>query len=775
MFKQFKLIDKTSSYKSGSSIAGVGVNSKNLSPEEYKSLIFNSGSSQYLNRTPSVEGNRKIWTWSGWVKRGTLGGNNVFMGNTDASGYNGLYFQFDTSDNITIGDYGVGSYVWRLTTSQVFRDPSSWYHIVATFNSTQATASDRVSVYINGTKITAFSTATYPSLNLDGRINSTQLTSIGRLGSYNGFYFDGYLTEINFIDGQALSSENFGYFDTIGIWQPRKYSGSYGINGFYLPLNNPNFFELAKDKSGNSNHWTLNGYSSSLASNVVVSDSPVSNYATANFLDQSGCTFTNGLLNVAISGNGFAVSSIGVSSGKWYAEVIVTSASLEMIGICQIDGTVASRQYSGANGWYYYSSNGQKYNNGTGTSYGATYTTNDIIGIALDMDSGSVTFYKNGTTQGVAYNSGISGKTIGFALGRGSTAGSNTVTLNFGQRPFAYTAPTGFKALCTTNLPTPTIKKSSSYMDVVTYTGNGSTQTISGLGFSPDLVWGKSRSAATNNNFYDALRGTGKILVSNDTDAEVNAGSLGLTAFNSNGFSLGSGSTLNNSGSTYVAWAWDESPIAGMDIVSYTGTGAIRTVAHNLGVAPKMIIAKLTNSAGFQWPVYHSSLTSASSYIWLNSTNAQATDASYWGTAPTSSVFSVGTNANVNNNTSPYIAYCFAEVEGFSKFGSYTGNGSTDGPFVYCGFRPRFIMIKITNAVETWIIKDTARSIYNGYDVELYPTLANVEGGPYSPPIMDYLSNGFKLRSNTSGSNASAGTYIFLAFAESPFKYSRAR
>jgi hypothetical protein len=238
----------------------------------------------------------------------------------------------------------------------------------------------------------------------------------------------------------------------------------------------------------------------------------------------------------------------------------------------------------------------------------------------------------------------------------------------------------------------------------------------------------------------------------------------------SNGFNYAIGNT-----NRWISWSWDESPISGMDIVSYSGTGVARTVPHNLGVPPKMIIAKLTNSPGFQWPVYHSSLASASNYLWLNdATFGSRVDATFWGTAPTSSVFSVGTNANVNNNTSPYIAYCFAEVDGFSKFGSYAGNSAVDGPFVYCGFRPRFIMIRRTDSGDAWIIKDTARSVYNGFDVEIYPASSAVEGGPYSPPIMDYLSNGFKLRSNTSASNGS-GTYIFAAFAESPFKYSRAR
>ena len=495
------------------------------------------------------------------------------------------------------------------------------------------------------------------------------------------------------------------------------------------------------------------------------------NYATANFLDQAGCTFTNGLLDVAMSGNGFAVSSIGVSSGKWYAEVIVTAASLEMIGICQIDGTIASRQYTGANGWYYYSS-GQKYNNGTAALYGATYTTNDIIGIALNMDSGSVTFYKNGTTQGVAYSSGISGKTIGFALGRGSAAGSNTVTLNFGQRPFSYTAPTGFKALCTTNFPAPTIKKPSRYMDVLAYTGTGASNSISSLGFSPDLVWIKNRGGATSHALYDTTRLATKQL-SSDTTGDEATSSTGLTSFDSSGFTLGTSTLVNTSGTQYVAWAWDEAPIAGIDIVDYTGNGANRTIVHTLGVAPKMVIVKARTTAGADqgWPVWHASIANTT-YLQLNSTAATATGADYWNsTSPTSSVFSVGTNAAVNTSSDTYIAYAFAEVDGFSKIGSYTGNATADGTFVYCGFLPSFILIKSSTAIDAWLIYDNERNTFNVASTNLVPNTAAADA---TISGIDFVSNGFKLRTITTTPNA-AQTYIFAAFAESPFKYARAR
>jgi hypothetical protein len=1459
-----------------------GAISTTLADDAYqisKSLRFNSADSAYLNRTPASAGNRKTWTWSGWVKRGTLGGNNVFMGNVDSSGYNGLYFQFDTSNNITIGDYGVGSYVWVLTTSQVFRDTSAWYHIVASFDSTQSTASDRVSIYINGAKITSFSTATYPSLNLDGRINSTQLTAIGRLGSYNGFYFDGYMAEINFIDGQALTPSSFGTRDiNTYLWKPKAYSGTYGTNGFYLPFtdnseatattlgkdsapisgthttannwtpNNlsvtegtgndnlidsptyygtlsatpsvdayqigrslrfkgasggalkrtpatsagnpgrrtwnwsgwvkrstlgtvqqlfnrsdaltPNvdytylyfrddntiqyldsqpgsyagtsygtnyltskaaftdtsnwyhilmcvdttqaidtnrlklyvngvqitsfisqsypalnsltqintanthcigsnkassqFFEgyladinlinltavgpdsfgfrevgtylwkpkaftgaygtwgfnlrfednstidaLGTDSSGNLGNWgvfsgtgtdrfsitagvtndslvdsptyygtdngaggeargsycTLNpnstttgtfsngnlrfvgpsnpwarangtinvssgkwyyevtlanapysprslssgwngfGFGLSSVSNssngangatdaLLLTDSgylnnfagsgvdvgalasgdvlsvavdldansftfrrnntsvssgtiggtpgrslvpcivsydgvygamdvnfgqrvfryaaptgfkalrdynkpPVptggelrGNYATLNPLSHYLTTFTNGNLDFSASGVygqsmanfevssgkwyfeltvgtpgfiagiiqkgqtipvqwgvmkgwysangnfydgatntgspavtyttgdviGFALdlsegtlkgykngtligtiatgltgtwypafsghdggpgartgswnfgqrqyvypppfgfkplrdynklptptggevrgnyatlnpldavavtsttngnldvslsasgsanirSTIAVSSGKWYWEVLFGSTGDTLIvGACDATVSNASSLWSTANAWMYYSLNGQKYN-GSGTSYGATFTNGDLIGIALDMDNGTISFYKNGVSQGQAY-SGLIGKTLTPTIQ--STARALTATANFGQRPWAYDAPFGFKPLCTTLLPQPIVQKPSTAMDVVTYTGTATGNTISGFGFSPDLVWIKSRSGNTNHNIFDTIRGATAGLVSNSTASEYSdVGTLAV--FNTNGFTLGGDGSLrgaNQNLNTYVAWAWDAgsssvtntsgsitstvraNPQAGFSIVTATTPSSYTSysVGHGLGVTPAMIIYR-ERSGTVNWWVWHKSFSGASNGLILNTTNAIQVGA-YFGTH-TSTVASFPAGIQTGFSTG-FVAYCFAEIEGYSKFGSYTGNGVVDGPFVYCGFRPRYILIKRTDVGDAWIVKDTARSSYNGYDVELYPNypvtgVSGVEGGPYSPPIMDYLSNGFKLRSNTSGSNATSGNYIFAAFAESPFKYSRAR
>jgi hypothetical protein len=321
-------------------------------------------------------------------------------------------------------------------------------------------------------------------------------------------------------------------------------------------------------------------------------------------------------------------------------------------------------------------------------------------------------------------------------------------------------------------------------MNVVTYTGTASALTVSGLNFSPDLLWIKNRTLGTGGNHvvYDSVRGgPSNELYPNLTNAE--AAAIGaLQSLNSNGFTLSNAGDLvryNNNTNLYVAWAWSRSIIAGMDIVGYVGNdNSGRTISHNLGVIPKMIIVKNRTTVS-DWPVYHANLT-ASNVVFLQLTNAQNAISTYaWGavSSASSTTFTVIAGntdiRNVNKSGDNYVAYCFSDVEGFSKFGSYSGNNSVDGPFVYCGFRPRFIMVKRTDAGEEWTINDIARSPFNASSMGLFPSGNFMEQANMT---VDLVSNGFKLRSNaTVNGNASGGTYIFAAFAESPFKYARAR
>jgi hypothetical protein len=782
------------------------------------SLRFNSADTAYLSRTFST-GNRRTWTWSGWVKRGTLGTEQFVFGNYNATlgGAAGIRFE---PDNTIIFYNFVGAFQVQRATTQVFRDPSAWYHIVAILDTTQATASDRAKLYVNGTQITAFSATTNPTQNYDGVINYNDQHEIsGIVVSGLSSAFDGYLTEVNFIDGQALTPSSFGRTSTTtGVWEPLAYTGTYGTNGFYVNFSDNSgttSTTLGKDYSGNGNNWTPNNFSVTAgAGNDSLVDSPTAygtdtgvggevrgNYATWNPLATTPAapvTFSNGNLDVSFGSSltGRTQSTLGVSSGKWYAEITVTAASGtdRIIGI--VTPTTNNQPGYTADSYGYYG-NGQKITNDTLTSYGASYTANDVIGIALDLDAGTITFYKNNTSQGQAF-SGLSGTYL-ISVSDSSNAGTCSYTANFGQRAFAYTAPSGFKALCTTNLPTPTIGATSTtqandYFDVTTYSGSASSQSITNSGsMQPDFVWIKSRNTTDSHNLTDAVRGTNKNLFSNLTNAEDTVARL--TSFNSNGVTLAGGyGSTNNSGQTYVAWQWNAggstvtntsgtisaqvraSTISGVSIITYTGNGtAGATVGHGLGVTPDMIIVKSRSVGTGDWVVWHSSLTSSNNnYLLLNSTAAVNTANQPWNnTLPTSSVFSLRTWDSVNQNGSTYVAYCFDAVAGYSAFGSYTGNGSTDGTFVYTGFRPRYVLVKSFNNAENWAISDTSRSPYNAANAFLRPDESSAE--TTGAMLMDFLSNGFKLRTTDTKSNGSGYSYIYAAFAESPFKYALAR
>jgi hypothetical protein len=301
----------------------------------------------------------------------------------------------------------------------------------------------------------------------------------------------------------------------------------------------------------------------------------------------------------------------------------------------------------------------------------------------------------------------------------------------------------------------------------------------------PDLVWIKRRNAAYDHDLFDAVRGAGLSLYSSSTAAEGSG--EGQDSFNTNGFTVsGNHNRVNISGGTFAAWQWNAggstvtntsgsisaqvraNPTAGFSIVTYTGTGANATVGHGLGVAPSMVIVKPRSTTG-NWSIWHTKLTSGAYALFFN-TDAQGSYPTIWNsTIPTSTVFSIGTASGTNVSGQTQVAYCFAAVAGYSAFGSYTGNGAADGPFVYTGFRPRFVMIKRTDtAGENWLIWDSSRDTYNAGGLNLFPNLSNAENN--NAPDFDFLSNGFKLRKSAAQHNASGGTYIYMAFAEVPFK-----
>jgi hypothetical protein len=438
-----------------------------LTPITYytKSLRFRSSASAYLNRTPATTTNQKTWTWSGWVKRGTLGtSQELFTAEINTQQYNLLYFG---SDALNVLEYASGA-IAQLITTQVFRDPAAWYHIVLAWDSTQATSSNRVKLYVNGTQVTAFSTAIYPPLNDNTYVNlSSAVHVMGRYNSSPSEYYDGEMTAINFIDGQALAPTSFGTFNSYNQWQPITYGGSYGTNGFYLPFTNTtSTTTLCYDSSPNGNNWTPNNISltagstyDSLTDVPTLTSETVANYAVLNPLQNhdSGYTvaLTNGNLSVAITyvsgGNMITVPSTvkTPASGKWYWEITVKSTlggAASGIGIITPDSYIEAVLPPTDN--YIYVQNGNKRNNSTVTAYGSSYTNGDVIGVALDVGAGTITFYKNNTSQGTAFT-GIAAVPY-YAVVTLNDTGSYAA--NFGQQPFVYTAPSGFLPLNTFNI-----------------------------------------------------------------------------------------------------------------------------------------------------------------------------------------------------------------------------------------------------------------------------------------------------------------------------------
>jgi len=372
------------------------------------------------------------------------------------------------------------------------------------------------------------------------------------------------------------------------------------------------------------------------------------------------------------------------------------------------------------------------------------------------------------------------------------------MTANFGSRAFAYAAPSGYKALCTANLDPPTIADGSKYFDTKLWTGTNTNAsvTVSGYKFSPDFIWAKSRSNPFSHNIYDIVRGTGKGLYSDNTGAEVTNNQYGyISAFNSYGFTATPGSAdndfFNGTNKTYVGWAWDAGdstapntdgsitsqvraqPSAGFSIVTYTGGAANSTVGHGLNAEPYVIICKSRTQSSAGWDVYHRSI-GKDKFLILNQNYAEGVYSNHWGTSgPDSTTFGVS-QANYFNNHGDMVAYCFAPVEGYSAMGSYTGNGSDDGPFVFTGHSVAWIMIKRSDAVDNWVIYDVARDTYNIGGRRLYPDLTNLESQNVSHYV-DILSNGFKVRSTGGMLNANGGNYIYMSFASNPFKTTRAR
>ena len=893
-----------------------------------RSLRFNSSDSSYLNRTPSSAGNRKTWTWSGWVKRSKLGAIQYFFGSVP-SGSAFCQFGFNSDDTLRV-QFRDSSANANSTTNAVFRDVSAWYHIVFYLDTTQSTASNRMKTWVNGVEQT-FSTDARSSITYNGNyeINNTSQHVISSQRPYDtAGHLDGYLADVQLVDGTRLSASDFGEYNDDNVWQPKKYSGAYGTNGFHLKFaDNSSNAALGTDSSGNSNTWTVNNltareeawsnyltttgtfasgqgpeksfdnslsgadvpaldggqtltwappgglaYSSKVeiyvgaiggftysfngatavtattnawntvdtgsgtintlvfdrginethgphairVDNVVLVDgnprntdslidTPSNyeansgnnggNYCVWNPLSSNGgVTITNGNLDTVNTGSSYdnPRATFGMSSGKWYWEVKITSfAGGFHVGLAL--PTAANSSYLGAtSGTWAYGDSGYKYDQGTSSNYGASFTSaGKVISCAFDADAGTVVFYNDGVSQGTAFTGLTNGPYLPALYARVNSTGGSW---NFGQRPFIYTPPSGHKALCTTNLPDPTIADGSNYFKAKLYTGVEAANTnITGFNFSPDFVWLKRRDADVGHFLYDTIRGIRRSLYSNSSEAENNY-SATLEAFNSDGFTLGDSGFINSNNANYVSYAWEgasstasntdgnitssvrANTSAGFSIVTWSGNSQNATVGHGLGAAPEMIWHKRRNQPAGSWIVYHKNVGN-NKFLQFNAADGENQGSYFDNKSPTSTIFNVSDFEEINRTGGNYVAYCFAPVAGYSAFGSYSGNNNANGPYIYTGFRPAWLLIKRKNGSANWFLVDSARDTDNTVALYLKPNTnsaeidTNTEG---TKNYIDFLSNGFKLRGTEISTNASQD-YIYAAFAEHPFKTARAR
>jgi len=750
-----------------------------------QSIRFNDDDSAHLSFTPGSAGNRKTWTFSVWVKRANLGTRQIIFASAG-----GAYLQLGpdaaSREMITILNEGSGTDLNWYTT-QVFRDSGAWFHIVWQFDSTQAVADNRTKLFINGSQVTAFTKGATPDQEFEGAINNAVEHKIGE-GHIANFYLDAYLAEMHFIDGTAKVASDFGEYNTDGVWIAKTYEGAYGDNGFYLKGQDSS--ALGDDTSGNGNDFASSG----LVAADQVTDSPTNNFWTLNPIDPKGSnvTVSDGNLRAVCGSDaeGSVFAPMLPKTGKWAWKITATlnmgsAAEYPVLGIVPSNNAdLVSPMRSGGTGEGY-GADGRFFSAsaGSNSSYGATWSDGDVIEVGWDADNGALSFWHQGSAQGVAVT-GLTGRWKP-AQDHYSTAGGDTLS-DFGQSGYTPT-DSSYKTLCTANLPTPTISDGSKYFQTTLYTGNGSTQSINQSGenstFQPDFVWIKGRGIAVDHALYDVVRGATKEIKSNATDAEATI-SNGVTAFESDGFALGDRIGVNANTEPFVAWQWLAGNSAGStnDDGSVDSTVTVNTTAgfsicklnpggnsnitfgHGLGVAPRLVMVKDLEDAT-NWQVLHLD-QGVGNKLFLNSTAAAASDANMWqNTAPTSTVVSMGTAQTTNEQ---FIAYCFAEIEGYSKIRSYTGNGSTDGPFVYTGFRPAFVLCKnIINAGNDWPIDDSARSPFNPDKARLWADLNNTENT--GSVTLDLLSNGFKIRTSNGEQNTSGSTHIYIAFAENPF------
>ena len=745
------------------------------------SVIFNDGDEPELSRTPSGAGNRDIFTFSFWIKRCTVGSLQlIYQQGADVN--NCTQFSFDSSDRIQYQQVDGGGNTDSLVSNRTFEDTTKFYHIVLAVDTTQSTEAHRVRIYVDGDEITSWSTANYPSQNVDTDMNTTTEFSIGRqLGATSAYSPDCYFAEMNFVDGTQYTPSTFGVTDTsTGRWIPKSLSGiTYGTNGFRLTF--ASAAALGTDTSGQSNNFTPNN----LSTTDQTTDTPSQNHCVlSNSLSRGSVSLSEGGLKLQSSSSNYACCATTMQfsetdSQGYYFETKVTGSTRSSTGLLIMRATVnvtglsSDQQHAGCFGilarggggsnQYWFTVNGS-YDGTTGVAHGA----NDVLQVAFK--EGKVWFGINNTyllsgnpaTGANPTFSNIAGEDFRFLICTYSNY--DILECNFGQKTYAHTAPTGFVALQQDNRP----------------------ETEKGI---TDLVWIKNRDSTDNWQVYDSTRGP-RLDLSVDTTDHQSTTADGLQRFLKGGFQIEDDVSVNTSGESYIAYNWianggtevsngngsvtsnvQANQDAGFSIVRYTGTGSALTVGHGLSQAPEWIVARpITQTGSYHWSVYLKYMGGGDPdyYQSINQNISDTSNANVWGDAPTSTVVHCG--SSMPNGAHEVIMYCWHSVKGFSKFGAFNGNASaTEGPYIHCGFKPAWVLFKAHNAA-SWYLHDAARNPTNiGEKRTFFPDTSAAEDNNSGRDV-DFLAGGFVVRQESGyGYNYSGTRTHYMAFAQHPF------
>jgi len=804
--------------------------------EVERSLRFNDNDTAYLNRTFGSGGNRKKWTFSAWIKRANLsdsaGEMRIFGGNANAS-----HIRWDTSDTIywDNASEGSGSVNSRLRTSQKFRDSGAWFHLVCALDTDEGTADNRMRMYMNGVEITDFGTRTNPSSGYSSNaINAASEHAIGYRTSGQGsagMEFDGYMAEINFIDGQQYDPSYFGKTDAItGQWNPKKYVGGYGTTGFYLNFSDNSgttATTLGKDSSGNGNNFTPNNFSVSAGTgNDSLEDTPTNNFSTINPLAGYSTTFetpANGNLDFSLANSEFAFSTFEIpTSGKWYAEVVFTTFASGRCGITNL----ATKN---ANKWHGIDHMGGAIRVDDSQVQGSlspTIGNNKIVGIKVDRDAGTIAFTVDGSDSGTAVNisSMSSPENLVFAVGRNSSSGSAPAgSINFGQRAFSH-LPTDYKSLCSANLPDSTILDPTKHFGTLIYEGNSSTQVITDtneVDFTSDWVWVKRRDGSNSQLLFDSVRGVQKWLTSSQGTAEGTNAAF-LTAFNNGGFTSGNNGDMNVTSRNYVAWNWNAGDTDGktytVTVVSDSGNkyrfDGFGTSAVTLDLAEGgtyifnypsahpfrfSTTADGTHGGGSEYTTGVTVISSTSIQIVVA---ASAPTLYYYCSSHSGMGGAINTNSTLGSSNFDGAIQSVVKANTTAGFSIvlYSGSGSNTTVGHGLGVAPSFYVCKTRNGAnyaEDWVIyhkslgatknlrlqtnvtSDTQSAMFN--DTE--PTSSvfslgtnnnvNGSGGTFVAYCLSEVAGYSKFGSFTGNGNSN-GTFIFLGFSAALIIYKNA-